>query len=302
MLPPAQDCKGFVAAEGLYELLQDIFLDQVPAHPVIPTYVSSVSVKYKDYLNSSGNGTHSSAGSDIHGMIAALNLEQVDEHLKDLKVTEERAADDEMSGYLAGNFHGNLVDLPLFSDGNSSSGSKNPKGGGGIMSPGPPQVMTPGPPPLKDSTHTKDINHSFTTKSLGRSATFPLQHPAQFVLDEITGMNQGLSSNATIGPSSAASAGFTSFFSGKRKKPKSNIAKTNSTFVTKIITNENLAKILANREPLSHISFSKAFPTSHDVNILTRSCDHLDVIIGFSTGDIIWFNPLSNKYSRLNKQ
>ncbi|KAF9338493.1 hypothetical protein BGZ91_008697, partial [Linnemannia elongata] len=55
-------------------------------------------------------------------------------------------------------------------------------------------------------------------------------------------------------------------------------------------------------EPLSHISFSKAFPTAHDVNILTRSCDHLDVIIGFSTGDIIWFNPLSNKYSRLNKQ
>ncbi|KAK3815661.1 MAG: WD40-repeat-containing domain protein, partial [Linnemannia gamsii] len=112
----------------------------------------------------------------------------------------------------------------------------------------------------------------------------------------------------------------------KRKKPKSNIGKTNSTFVAKITTNENLAKILASRvnedvylfwntgrtftwsdlgqkpNPLSHISFSKAFPTAHDVNILTRSCDHLDVIIGFSTGDIIWFNPLSNKYSRLNKQ
>ncbi|KAK3822294.1 MAG: WD40-repeat-containing domain protein [Linnemannia elongata] len=139
----------------------------------------------------------------------------------------------------------------------------------------------------------------------------------------------GLSYSATIGPSSSTSSasGFSSFFAGKRKKPKSNIGKTNSTFVAKITTNENLAKILANRvnedvylfwntgrtftwsdlgqkpnEPLSHISFSKAFPTAHDVNILTRSCDHLDVIIGFSTGDIIWFNPLSNKYSRLNKQ
>ncbi|KAH7030088.1 WD40-repeat-containing domain protein [Linnemannia elongata] len=139
----------------------------------------------------------------------------------------------------------------------------------------------------------------------------------------------GLSYSATIGPSSSTSSasGFSSFFAGKRKKPKSNIGKTNSTFVAKITTNENLAKILASRvnedvylfwntgrtftwsdfgqkpnEPLSHISFSKAFPTAHDVNILTRSCDHLDVIIGFSTGDIIWFNPLSNKYSRLNKQ
>ncbi|ORZ14277.1 WD40-repeat-containing domain protein [Lobosporangium transversale] len=115
--------------------------------------------------------------------------------------------------------------------------------------------------------------------------------------------------------------------SGKRKKPKNNITKTNSTFVTKITTHENLAKILANRagedvylfwntgktftwsdlgqkpnEPLSHILFSKAFPSSHDVNVLTRSCDHLDVIIGFSTGDIIWFDPLCNKYYRLNKQ
>jgi catabolite repression protein CreC len=27
----------------------------------------------------------------------------------------------------------------------------------------------------------------------------------------------------------------------------------------------------------------------------------LDVIIGFSSGDIIWFDPISNKYARLNK-
>ncbi|KAK3828411.1 MAG: catabolite repression protein creC [Benniella sp.] len=230
MITITQDCQGFVATEGEYTLQQDIFLDQVPAHPVIPTYVSSVSVKYKDYQNSAGNG----------------------------------------------------------------------------------------PPPLKDSTPIKEINHAQGTKSLGRAATFPMLH-------DISESSQGISSYATIGPSLAASVGLTSLFSGKRKK--NNIAKTNSTFVAKITTNENLSKILANRvnedvyvfwntgktftwselgqkpnEPLSHISFSKASPTSHDVNVLTRSCDHLDVIIGFSTGDIIWFNPLSNKYCRLNKQ
>jgi hypothetical protein len=27
----------------------------------------------------------------------------------------------------------------------------------------------------------------------------------------------------------------------------------------------------------------------------------MDVIIGFSTGDIIWYEPMSQKYARLNK-
>ncbi|KAI7898075.1 WD40-repeat-containing domain protein [Cokeromyces recurvatus] len=98
------------------------------------------------------------------------------------------------------------------------------------------------------------------------------------------------------------------------------------TFVQKIITNDQLAKILMARtsadinvfyncgtsfvwmdaaghpkEPLSRIVFSNACPTSHDVNILTRGVDHLDIIIGFTTGDIIWFDPLCNKYGRMNK-
>ena len=239
MITLTQDCQGFVATEGEYTLQQDIFLDQVPAHPVIPTYVSSVSVKYKDYQNSTGNGTHNGgAGSDIHGMIAALTLERLDDHLKDLKVTEgKEAADDESGGHLAGNFHGTLVDLPLFND-DSPKGAGAGGSGGGMMSPGPPQVMTPGPPPLKDSTPIKEINHAQGTKSLGRAATFPMLH-------DISESSQGISSYATIGPSLAASVGLTSLFSGKRKK--NNIAKTNSTFVTKITTNENLSKILANR-------------------------------------------------------
>lgn len=34
---------------------------------------------------------------------------------------------------------------------------------------------------------------------------------------------------------------------------------------------------------------------------MTQSLTHLDVIIGFSTGDVIWFDPMSNKYARINK-
>ncbi|CAG8706825.1 18796_t:CDS:2, partial [Acaulospora morrowiae] len=112
----------------------------------------------------------------------------------------------------------------------------------------------------------------------------------------------------------------------KRKKAKGNITKTTSSLVAKMTQNENLAKILANRQsedtylffnvgrtfcwidltynpkdPLSKIEFTK-HPICHDVNLLTRSYDHLDVIIGFSSGDLVWIDPLCSKYYRLNKQ
>jgi hypothetical protein len=34
---------------------------------------------------------------------------------------------------------------------------------------------------------------------------------------------------------------------------------------------------------------------------MTRSVNNLDIIIGFTSGDIIWFDPLCNKYGRINK-
>ncbi|KAI8352533.1 hypothetical protein BD560DRAFT_225287 [Blakeslea trispora] len=108
--------------------------------------------------------------------------------------------------------------------------------------------------------------------------------------------------------------------------PRISITKTHSSFVQQIITNDQLAKILMARtsedtnlfyncgtsfiwvdaaghpkEPLSRMVFAKACPTSHDVNLLTRGADHLDIIIGFTTGDIVWFDPLCNKYGRINK-
>lgn len=39
----------------------------------------------------------------------------------------------------------------------------------------------------------------------------------------------------------------------------------------------------------------------HDVNMFTKSPSHLDVIIGSSSADILWYEPLSQKYARINK-
>jgi hypothetical protein len=49
------------------------------------------------------------------------------------------------------------------------------------------------------------------------------------------------------------------------------------------------------------LTFSRAYPTCHDVNLVTSSHEHLDIIIGFNTGDFVWFDPISNRYSRINK-
>jgi hypothetical protein len=54
-------------------------------------------------------------------------------------------------------------------------------------------------------------------------------------------------------------------------------------------------------ESLTKILFTKAHALCHEVNSMTKSATHLDVIIGFSTGDIIWYEPMSQKYARINK-
>lgn len=35
--------------------------------------------------------------------------------------------------------------------------------------------------------------------------------------------------------------------------------------------------------------------------MVTKSVSHIDVIMGFSTGEIIWWEPISQRYTRLNK-
>jgi catabolite repression protein CreC len=45
---------------------------------------------------------------------------------------------------------------------------------------------------------------------------------------------------------------------------------------------------MSSQEPLARITFS-AYPTCHDVNRATLSPERMDVIIGFTTGDLVWF-------------
>ncbi|KAI9681840.1 MAG: hypothetical protein M1829_000585 [Trizodia sp. TS-e1964] len=113
----------------------------------------------------------------------------------------------------------------------------------------------------------------------------------------------------------------------KRRKPKSNINKSSSSFLSRAVIHDSLSKRLQehggggnyafaniNRsfqwldlmdplkaESLTKLLFTRAHPLCHDVNQITKSSSHLDVIIGFSSADIIWYEPFSQKYGRLNK-
>lgn len=113
----------------------------------------------------------------------------------------------------------------------------------------------------------------------------------------------------------------------KRRKPKSNIVKSNSSFVSRVIPHEALTKRLqehnvnglyafaninrafqwldltspTKEEHLTKILFTKAHALCHDINQITKGPNHLDIIIGFSTGDMIWYEPMSQKYARINK-
>jgi hypothetical protein len=129
------------------------------------------------------------------------------------------------------------------------------------------------------------------------------------------------------GNAALASAPATGKDALKKRKPKGNIIKSSSSFVSRVITHEALTKrqnehnpeglfLFANinrafqwldysskakEEPLTKILFTKAHMLCHDVNELTKSSTHLDVIMGSSAGDVIWYEPMSQKYTRINK-
>ncbi|KAI1338775.1 WD40-repeat-containing domain protein [Xylariaceae sp. FL0016] len=113
----------------------------------------------------------------------------------------------------------------------------------------------------------------------------------------------------------------------KKRKPKNNMTKSNSSFISRVIINEAFSKKIADRpgdglfafaninrafqwldlssstkaDYLTKILFTKAHCLSHDVNLVTKSISHIDIIMGFSTGEIIWWEPMSQRYTRLNK-
>lgn len=55
-----------------------------------------------------------------------------------------------------------------------------------------------------------------------------------------------------------------------------------------------------NRENLARIAFS-AIPTCIALNYATLSHDRMDVLVGFATGDVIWMEVFSGRYTRYNK-
>lgn len=52
---------------------------------------------------------------------------------------------------------------------------------------------------------------------------------------------------------------------------------------------------------MAKILFTKAHMLCHDINKYTVNTSHVDLILGSSAGDIIWYEPMSQKYARLNK-
>ncbi|CEP07401.1 hypothetical protein [Parasitella parasitica] len=109
--------------------------------------------------------------------------------------------------------------------------------------------------------------------------------------------------NNSSNPNNTGSVGSLSSLFGKSINPTGarSTPQSSSSMVRSMSTSFNILFGLIQTEPLSRIVFSKSYPICHDINETTRSDDHLDIIIGFSTGDIIWYDPLSCKYVRLNK-
>jgi WD40 repeat protein len=119
----------------------------------------------------------------------------------------------------------------------------------------------------------------------------------------------------------AESTGFSSFL--KKQKRQSQNIKHDVNFIMKIVCNESLAKVLSSnidasyiffnvknsfafaeyswslKTPLSIAYFKDSTITCHDVNKLSQ--ENMDTVIGFSTGDIVCYSPISGKYNRLNR-
>ncbi|KAL8766078.1 MAG: hypothetical protein Q9209_007044 [Squamulea sp. 1 TL-2023] len=115
----------------------------------------------------------------------------------------------------------------------------------------------------------------------------------------------------------------------KRKKPKTNIVKSNSSFISRVMPHEAMTKRIQEHNPeglfafaninrafqwldlssnndtkaqhIIKILFTKAHMLCHDISAFTKGPNHLDIIMGASTADIMWFEAFSQKYARINK-
>lgn len=62
-----------------------------------------------------------------------------------------------------------------------------------------------------------------------------------------------------------------------------------------------MALTLCQTDQLTKLLFTKAHALCIDTNSFTKSPQHLDVVMGFNTSDMIWWEPITQKYARLNK-
>ncbi|KAJ2783032.1 hypothetical protein H4R18_001933 [Coemansia javaensis] len=114
------------------------------------------------------------------------------------------------------------------------------------------------------------------------------------------------------------------------------VSKSTSAFVSRIITSENLARWimgdggqaayvlfnaprsmvlvgmqqsqhqahqahLGGEETLARLDLAANTPLCYDVNHSTRSESRLDTVMGFVQGNMVWYDAISGKYARLNK-
>ncbi|OZJ04205.1 hypothetical protein BZG36_02977 [Bifiguratus adelaidae] len=297
---PDFECKSFESVEGTYDLRQDIYNDALPPHYSTGTTACLVSIKFKEafaqYAPLSLQHTPGTASSKASSSVASTENTSTGSHINgttaEIATSQHAGESDEEPEQHTAPSTIPLSSVPTTTSSSDAASTSLPISAHEPMSP------TVASPP--------NLSQQFAQTSLSSQASSP---------------------PSTSTSSSNFSALFSRSKSSKKPaQPKNNIAKTNSSFVNRIITNDALAKILASRtsddaylffnvgksfvwmdaggkpkDPLSRVVFTKAHPTSHDVNLLTRGADYLDVIIGFSSGDCIWFDPLRNKYVRLNK-
>ncbi|WFD29411.1 hypothetical protein MSPP1_000420 [Malassezia sp. CBS 17886] len=113
----------------------------------------------------------------------------------------------------------------------------------------------------------------------------------------------------------------------KPTRPKTGLRSSHSSFITRVQTIGDIGKAVSQkgegatvsllsiektllwfasvdgriRDPLLRITFATA-PTCHDFNQYTRAADRMDVIVGFAGGDLVWIDPITLRYTRLNKR
>ncbi|KAJ1655554.1 hypothetical protein IWQ61_004716 [Dispira simplex] len=314
---PQVYCPEFVSTEGTYKLKMDLSYEAIvvnhntiqphPTPSLAPAkYISLVSVKFrgipKPFRESIAMGVSGNTDNSTLDITDDRTLRSGDSpgNVSSLDITLSQSLPPTTG--VAQSPQGNTAGVTLMV-GTSSSEQEGPKSAsvGGLQVP----------------LYTKDgsrLSPSLTTPKLPTS------------LPPSTSMVTSPSASSKKPDDDSSFSLFQSVRLKKRSKS-SQLSKKDNSFVSHVAWNDQLVSILSQRqqedtyffynsgrsffwadlgcrpqEPLARMDFHKAVPTCHDVNLLTRSGASLDIIIGFNTGDLIWFDPITQKRCRLNQQ